>query len=64
MSRTGPRLERCRKCAATSGLVTLDGSKCDGMPGVNYRVCNNCGHAKPITARRRREKLDVPKEAK
>jgi hypothetical protein len=51
------RRSSCRKCGAYVGLEQKDGSQCDGMPGVNYKVCNNCGHAQPITKRLRKEKL-------
>lgn len=35
------RRSACRKCGATAGIEEKDGSKCDEMPGVTYRVCNN-----------------------
>lgn len=47
---------RCRKCGQM-GLTTRDGSKCGGMPGINYQVCGGCGNAQPITKRPRKEKL-------
>ena len=47
----------CRKCGQSGALEIVDGSKCDGMPGINYKVCGGCGHAQPITKRPRREKL-------
>lgn len=51
------RRAACRKCGANSGLSEQDGRDCDGMPGVTYKVCNNCGHAQPKTIRPRKEKL-------
>jgi Pyruvate/2-oxoacid:ferredoxin oxidoreductase delta subunit len=48
---------RCRKCGAM-GLKELDGSKCDGMPGITYKVCDGCGNCQPITKRpAKREKF-------
>lgn len=51
------RRTACRKCGATVGLAVKDGKDCDGMPGINYRVCNNCGHAQPLVTRPKKEKL-------
>lgn len=53
----GLRRIACRKCAATLGLVEKDGKDCGGMPGITYKVCNNCGHAQPKTKRQRKERL-------
>ena len=49
---------RCRKCGAM-GLLEMDGSKCGGMPGLTYKVCNGCGNARAVTKRQKRERLDV-----
>ena len=35
----------CRRCGNVSGITTVDGKDCGGMPGFSYRVCGNCGHA-------------------
>lgn len=51
------RRNSCRKCGATRGIKDKDGKDCDGMLGVTYRVCNNCGHAQPKTKRPRKERL-------
>lgn len=48
----------CRKCGSPSTDV-VDGSRCEGMPGLNYRQCLACGFAYPLTKRpsRRTPKL-------
>ena len=46
----------CRKCGAM-GLEEVDGSRCEGMPGITYKVCNGCGEARAITKRQGRVKL-------
>lgn len=46
----------CGKCGAIN-LEILDGSKCGGMSGIQYRVCNGCGEARAITKRPGRVKL-------
>lgn len=51
------KLPTCRKCGNSLGITVEDGSKCGGMPGVKYRVCNSCGHAQPITKPPRKERL-------
>ena len=45
------RRNNCRKCGAATGVEERDGSTCGGLPGLKYRMCNNCGHAQPITKR-------------
>jgi hypothetical protein len=47
----------CRKCGNVRGIEERDGKDCGGLPGIRYRVCDNCGHAQPITKRPRKEKL-------
>ncbi len=54
---TALRRLACRKCGSVSGIEEKDGSQCDGMPGITYRVCMNCGHAQPVTKRLRKERL-------
>lgn len=51
------RRNSCRGCGAYQGIVEKDGKDCDGMPGVKYKVCNNCGHAQPITKKAPKVKL-------
>ena len=46
----------CRKCG-TVGLERLDGSKCGGLAGIEYKVCGSCGNAQAITKRQKRERL-------
>jgi len=55
--RNRQRARGCKKCGAIFGLEVVDGSKCDGLPGINYRLCLNCGHAQPLTKRARKERL-------
>lgn len=33
---------KCGKCG-TSNLFFVDGADCDGLPGIIYKMCNNCG---------------------
>jgi hypothetical protein len=50
------RAQKCGKCGNLA-IDIRDGSKVGGMPGLNYKVCGNCGWSSPITQRPRREKL-------
>lgn len=47
----------CRKCANPTATELKDGSQVGGLPGIQYRCCNSCGHAQPITKRPGRAKL-------
>lgn len=44
----------CRNCGA-AGVEVKDGSRCGGMPGLNYKYCAGCGHAQPLTKRMSRK---------
>jgi hypothetical protein len=50
------RLHGCAKCGGTS-LKRLDGSQCDGLPGIEYMVCDGCGYSRAITRRQKPERL-------
>lgn len=45
----------CGRCGAC--ITVVDGSKIDGMPGLNYKYCYGCGWSRAITKRQGREKL-------
>ena len=45
----------CPKC--NNHMEEVDGSKCDGFPGVRYKVCSACGYARAITKKQRKFKL-------
>lgn len=49
----------CPGCGGMYTSTTVDGSKCGGLPGVNYKVCGNCGHARVITKKRRPNVKDI-----
>jgi Pyruvate/2-oxoacid:ferredoxin oxidoreductase delta subunit len=53
--RANQRRNNCARCGGPTEV--FDGSKVDGMPGIQYRYCNGCGQSRPITQRPRREKL-------
>jgi ribosomal protein S12 len=55
------RTDRCGNCGSTA-IKILDGSKVDGMPGINYKVCDGCGWSRAITRRRGRERLNVKRD--
>lgn len=50
------RRNNCSKCGS-SEVVERDGSECDGLPGICYRVCMGCGYT---TAKNKRRQ--IPKE--
>lgn len=50
------KARKCKRCGGTP-LYIVDGKDCGGLPGLNYKVCNNCGNSDAITKRPRREKL-------
>ena len=41
----------CRKCGGMYTTDEKDGSQCDGLPAVTYKVCRQCGH---VTAKAKR----------
>ena len=44
----------CVQCGGMYSTDEVDGSKCDGLPGITYEVCRNCGHARAKTKKQRR----------
>jgi hypothetical protein len=47
----------CPKCGGMYTEEEVDGSKCDGMPGITYKVCGACGNSRPKTKRQRKDVL-------
>lgn len=47
----------CTKCGGMYTTTEMDGSKCDGLPGITYKVCGNCGRATAKTPRKGKNRL-------
>jgi hypothetical protein len=46
----------CSKCGSTN-VYFADGSKCDGLPGLIYKVCPGCGNASATKRKSVKEQL-------
>jgi hypothetical protein len=52
------RRGNCPNCGThLFGRVIKDGSEVGGLPGIKYKVCDSCGHARAITHRPRKFKF-------
>lgn len=47
----------CIKCGGMYTTHEVDGSKCGGIAGITYKVCNSCGYTVAKTKRQRKFKL-------
>lgn len=45
---------KCPKCRSVLPAPT---EREDGLPGIKYESCNNCGWSRAVTVRPRREKI-------
>jgi ribosomal protein S27AE len=55
-----PKIDRVRKgdCPKCGGNFKPPAEHPNGLPGILYHECYNCGYAQAITKRPRRERLD------
>jgi Zn ribbon nucleic-acid-binding protein len=52
---------RCPKCLH---ILPAAAEHPDGLPGIKYRTCNNCGYTRAETRRAPKERLDEKKPPK